>query len=47
MKKIIRFFEKIFKLHCPSCGGVLDSAFLDMEIDHVVYKCRNCGKEWI
>lgn len=32
---------------CPFCGGTMDVAFIDMEINKMVYKCRNCGKEWV
>jgi hypothetical protein len=25
----------------------MKSEYLDMEIDHIVYKCEKCGEEWI
>lgn len=46
-KKIIEKIKDIFSLHCPECGGRMKSEFLDMEIDHIVYKCEKCGNEWI
>ena len=41
------FWEKHFKPHCPDCGGVMDDEMLDMILDKLVYKCRDCGKEWV
>ena len=41
------FWEKHFKPHCPDCGGVMDVEMLDMILDKLVYKCRDCGKEWV
>lgn len=43
LKKLI----KKLKPKCPCCGGIMDVAFIDMEINKMVYKCRNCGKEWV
>jgi uncharacterized Zn finger protein len=47
IKRIIEKIKDIFSLHCPECGGRMKSEFLDMEIDHIVYKCEKCGEEWI
>lgn len=47
LNKIKTLYEKIFKLHCPICGGIMDSEMYDMDIDHMVYKCRECEEEWI
>lgn len=51
MAKIISYlksaFERFFKHDCPGCGGVMDSEFLDMTLDRMVYKCRKCGKRWV
>lgn len=44
---IIHVYEKYIKFHCPECGGVMDSEFYDMEIDDMVYQCRDCGKRWV
>ena len=44
---LIEKIKDIFSLHCPECGGRMKSEFLDMEIDHIVYKCEKCGEEWI
>lgn len=32
---------------CPRCGGKMINLYYDAEIDHNVYKCEDCGKEWI
>lgn len=47
VKRIIEKIKEIFSLHCPDCRGAMKSKYLDMEIDHMVYKCTKCGKEWI
>ena len=44
IKRIIEKIKDIFSLHCPECGGIMKSEYLDMEIDHIVYKCEKCGK---
>ena len=46
-EKLKRFYETHFKGHCPDCGGVLQVEMLDMVFDTLVYKCRECGKEWV
>ena len=46
LKKIIKKIKNILSLHCPECGGIMESEFLDIEIDKMVYKCTKCGKEW-
>ena len=45
--RIKRFWERHFKPRCPDCGGVMDGNQFDMEIDKVVYTCRECNKEWV
>ena len=47
IKRIIEKIKDIFSLHCPACNGRMQVEDLDMEIDHIVYKCKKCGKEWI
>jgi DNA-directed RNA polymerase subunit RPC12/RpoP len=47
IKRILEKIKDIFSLHCPECGGRMKSEYLDMEIDHIVYKCKKCGKEWL
>ena len=47
LKIIIEKLKDIFSLHCPESKGRMKSEYLDMEIDHMVYKCTKCGKEWI
>lgn len=42
-----KFYYKYMKSHCPDCNGVMDSIMLDMVFDRLVYKCRDCGKEWM
>ena len=47
VKRIIEKIKDIFRIHCPDYGEIMKSEYLDMEIDHMVYKCTKCGKEWI
>lgn len=51
MKNLIKHIKEIyntyFKPHCPACDGVMDSAYFNVKRDCMVYKCRDCGKEWI
>lgn len=47
IKKILKSIKMIFKLRCPKCGGIMDWKMIDMQFDKNVYKCRDCGKEWI
>ena len=47
IKWLKRTYEKYFKLHCQNCGGVCDAEMLDMVLDRMMYKCRDCGEEWI
>ena len=47
LSKIKSFYHEYFKHHCPECDGVMDSNIFDLTQEVVVYKCRNCGKEWI
>lgn len=46
-KKIVKILKYIFCLKCPDCNGNLSSEMIDMEHDKIVYKCEQCGKEWI
>lgn len=45
--KILELIKELFTLRCPDCGGIMRSEFLDMEFDRLVYKCTDCGEEWI
>ena len=40
------FYNTYFKNHCPSCDGVMDLDHWNERGD-TVYKCRDCGMEWI
>lgn len=46
-ERLKTFYYKCFKSHCPDCGGTMDSVYFDMFLDRQVYKCRNCGEEWV
>ena len=35
----------LIKPRCQDCGSKLDD--IDMCDEHIIYKCRNCGEEWI
>lgn len=44
---VVKFYDKFFKSHCPECGGIMDSVFFDMEINKMVYECRDCGMQFV
>lgn len=37
----------LLRIKSPCCGVYMKDRFLDMEHDHLVYTCPNCGREWI
>ena len=45
--KLKNFYYKHLKCHCPDCDGIMDSVFYNSKIEKLVYKCRDCGKEWV
>lgn len=45
--KLKNFYYKYLKCHCPDCDGVMDSVFYNGKIEKLVYKCRDCGNEWV
>lgn len=47
LKRVWEKIKDIFSLHCPECNGRMESEYLDIEIDTLVYKCEECNKEWI
>lgn len=47
LKKIIKALKHVFCLKCPDCKGDLEVKMLDMYFDRLVYRCRDCGKEFI
>lgn len=47
MKHFAEWIKNLFSPHCEDCGERMKNEFFDMEIDHMVYKCEKCGKEWI
>lgn len=47
LKCLIDYIRSLFILHCPDCDGEMESEFFDMSIDKMVYKCKQCGKEWV
>lgn len=44
--KIWGWMKEIPYLHCPECGGRMDS-YYDPSTKVNVYVCRKCHKEWI
>ena len=44
---IKRFVRKMPKDCCPECGGQLQCELFDIILDCLVYKCKECGKEWV
>ena len=46
-RKVIGIFKAITTQKCPDCNGVMKWEMIDMELDKNVYKCSNCGKQWV
>ena len=45
---LVFFVVTLFiKPKCPDCGGKMTYVYYDAEIDRNVYKCEDCGEEWI
>lgn len=47
MRKIFGIVAKMFKIRCHHCGDVVEWQKYNTAIHRHIYKCRNCGKEWI
>ena len=47
IKRVFQLFVNALKPKCPECNGILDSEMFDLTIDQMVYKCRDCCKEFI
>ena len=37
----------LMKIKCPKCGGEVYFEYEDTVNNITVYKCKNCGEEWI
>jgi predicted RNA-binding Zn-ribbon protein involved in translation (DUF1610 family) len=46
MRGLKRILRRIWYHHCPECDGEMTSCF-EMELDRLLYTCKECGKEWI
>lgn len=45
---LVFFITMLFiKPKCPDCNGNLYYEEYDVACDRDIYKCNNCGKEWI
>ena len=49
IKNLIQKIRYFFSLHCPECKGRLVDVYLDRigRTWFTVYRCTECGKEWI
>lgn len=47
MRKIFGIVAKMFKIKCHHCGDVVEWQEYNTVLHRHIYKCRNCGKEWI
>lgn len=47
IRKLVAILESIFKLSCPYCHGIMDGDMYDPLIDHIIYTCRKCHKQFI
>lgn len=47
LKKIKEKIRKIFEMNCPDCGGIMKYEFYDPVHKVDVFRCQECGKEWV
>lgn len=47
MKKFLVWLRDKLAFHCPKCGGRMYSYGYDSCINHLVYKCTECGELWV
>lgn len=47
MRKIFGIVAKMFKIRCHHCGDIVEWQEYNTVLHRHIYKCRNCGKEWI
>lgn len=47
LKNKISKIRKMFEIHCPDCGGILKYEFYDHVHKVDVFRCQECGKEWV
>lgn len=47
MRKIFGIVAKMFKIRCHHCGDIVEWREYNTVLHRHIYKCRNCGKEWI
>ena len=45
--KILSKIKNILKPKCPNFNGVMYVEMIDMQINKLVYKCKDCGREWV
>lgn len=47
LKELKNKISKMFELRCPDCGGILKYEFYDTVHKVDVFRCQECGKEWV
>ena len=47
LKQKIKKISKKFETHCPDCGGILKYEFYNPIHKVDVFRCQECGKEWV
>ena len=47
LKKIKEKIRKMFEIHCPDSGGIMKYEFYDPMHKVDVFRCQECGKEWV
>lgn len=40
-------FLSLLRNKCPKCGGDIYFEYEDTVNGLIVYKCKNCGEEWV
>lgn len=44
---LIIYVLLFMKPRCPDCGGKMYESFYDSTLDGTVWKCSDCGEEWV
>lgn len=47
LKNLKNRIRKMFEIYCPECGGILKYEFYNPIHKVDVFRCQECGKEWV
>lgn len=47
LKELKNKIREMFEIYCPDCGGILKYEFYNPIHKVDVFRCQECGKEWV